>query len=319
MRTREPLTLQPSPIALIRASGATNGPRLHNAHRRGELTRIVPGVYAATANWTRLKRGQQYLAKVHAASARFPDHVVCGHSAAALYGISLSRPSDPVHLLGSTGTARVSGPVRFVVSRDERDVRHVDGILVTSVPDTIVDAVRDSTPGIGLAYADMLLRAQSRISTDRLRAINEARLSSRFRARARWALERATGIPESPLESISLAVMEFGGFELPELQVVFLDEGEEDRVDFFWRSCGVIGESDGDVKYSGEFGDPQAIIRAEKLRQRRLRRRVTNDLRWGWPEVRTPDLLTTMLLRAGIPRVKPSDAGMLAALRLALR
>ncbi len=158
MRTREPLTLQPSPIALIRASGGDERPsaaqraparrahsdRARRLRRDGELdeAQARPAVSRESA------RGQRSL----------PGSCLCGHSAAALYGISLSRPSDPVHLLGSTGTARVSGPVRFVVSRDERDVRHVDGILVTSVPDTIVDAVRDSTPGIGLAYADMLLR-----------------------------------------------------------------------------------------------------------------------------------------------------------------
>lgn len=149
--------------------------------------------------------------------------------------------------------------------------------------------------------------------------MNESRLSSRYRRRARWVLDRATGIPESVLESLSLAVMEFGGFELPELQVAFRTEGEEDRVDFFWRDRDLIGEADGAVKYSGELGDPSDVIRDEKRREARLRRKVRAHLRWGWPEIRDPDLLTTMLARTGVPRIGSPDPAMLAALRLALR
>ncbi|GAA4490943.1 hypothetical protein GCM10023171_34020 [Microbacterium panaciterrae] len=39
----------------------------------------------------------------------------------------------------------------------------------------------------------------------------------------------------------------------------------------------------------------------------------------GWPEIRDPDLLTTMLARTGVPRIGSPDPAMLAALRLALR
>ena len=280
---------------------------------------MLPGVYADTDAWRELAPWDRYLAKVHAVSARHPELVICGPSAAALRGVSLARSNDPVHVLDPRGTGRVFGAVKTVTSQDVREIETVEGILLTSSADTIVDVVRGSTPGIGLAYADALLRRDPTLTIAQVQAINEARISSRNRRRARWALERATGIPESVLESLSLAIMEFGGFELPELQIVFRSEGWEDHADFFWRHLDLIGESDGDVKYSGAFGDPLDAIRAEKRRETRLRRRVSAHLRWGWPEIRQPDLLTTMLQTARVPRVGQPDQVMLASLRQALR
>ncbi|MFD6701167.1 MULTISPECIES: hypothetical protein [unclassified Microbacterium] len=233
--------------------------------------------------------------------------------------MSLARSNDPVHVLDPRGTARIVGTVKTVTSQDAREVETVEGILLTSSADTIVDVVRGTTPGIGLAYADALLRRDPSLTIAQLQAINEARTSSRNRRRARWVFERTTGIPESVLESISLAIMEFGGFELPELQVVFRSEGREDHADFFWRSLDLIGESDGDMKYSGAFGDPLDAIRAEKRREARLRRQASAHLRWGWPEIKQPVLLTTMLQTARVPRVGQPDHVMLASLGQALR
>lgn len=311
--------LVPSPIALIRTALATNKPGLFAAHRRGQLTRVLPGVYANTAAWRELTPWERYLAKVHAVSAQHPEFVICGPSAAALHGVGLARSNDPVHVLDPYGTSRVVGAVKTVVSLDVRHVERVDGILLASIGDTIVDVVRASTPGVGLAYADALLRRDPDLTIAQLQAINEARISSRFRRRARWVLDRATGIPESVLESLSLAVMEFAGFELPELQTIFRSEGVEDHADFFWRRLDLIGEADGEVKYSGSLGAPGDVIRAEKRRESRLRRQVSAHLRWGWPEIKEPDLLTTMLQRARVPRIGPPDPVMLASLRQALR
>ncbi|MBS1905651.1 MAG: hypothetical protein JST33_03585 [Actinobacteria bacterium] len=112
--------------------------------------------------------------------------------------------------------------------------------------------------------------------------------------------------------------MEFAGFELPETQVTFLIDGEEDRVDFFWRSRDLIGEADGDVKYAGEFGDPTQAILEEKRREARLLRRVSNRIRWGWPELRELDPLIDILRTARIPRPLPADPFLLASLRDAL-
>ena len=128
---------------------------------------------------------------------------------------------------------------------------------------------------------DALLRRARVPNADELRAINESRTTSRGRRVARWALERATGVPEIPLESLSMGVMEAAGFELPELQVEFHLDGYADRVDFFWRSRRIIGEADGRIKYDGTLQDPTGAIVREKQRDSRLRRQASSLMHWG--------------------------------------
>ena len=230
--------LAPSPTELMRSHGAANTTVLDRAWRQGELIRVVPGVYAPVGGWEALAPWDRYLARVHAVSLANPGFVFCGATAAALRGVFLGRQHDPVLILDPDRTSRVSGVVRVLTSADQRAIDEIDGIRLTSAADTAVDVARASSPGAGLAYVDALMRRTPRLTAAQLRAINESRLSSRNRRRARWALDRATGVPESVLESLSLAAMEFAGFELPETQVTFLIDGAEDRVDFLLAFAG---------------------------------------------------------------------------------
>jgi len=310
--------LTPAPVELMRSHGAANTTVLDRAWRQGDLVRVVPGVYAPVRQWEDSAPWDRYLTRVHAANLAHPGFVFCGASAAALRGVFLGRQSDPVLVLDPDRTSRVSGVVRVLTSVDRRAIDEIDGIRLTSAADTAVDVARASSPGAGLAYADALIRRTPRLTAARLRAINESRLSSRNRRRARWALDRASGVPESVLESLSLAAMEFAGFELPETQVTFFFDGVEDRVDFYWRSRDLIGEADGAVKYGGEFGDPTEAILKEKRREARLLRRAARRIRWGWPELRELDPLIDMLRTARVPRPLPADPFLLASLRDAL-
>ena len=310
--------LAASPIELVRSRGTTNTTVLNRAWRRGELVRVIPGVYAGTGGWEALPPWSRYLARVHAVSLAHPDFVFCGVTAGALRGVFLGRQNDPILILAPNRTSRVSGPVRVLTSADERTIDEIDGIRLTSAQDTIVDIARAVSPGAGLAYADALLRRAPGLASASLQAINETRQSSRNRRYARWALDRASGVPESVLESLSLAVMEFAGFELPESQVTFVIDGVEDRVDFFWRSRDLIGEADGAVKYTGEFGDPVDAILKEKRREARLQRRAAGRIRWGWTELRDVDPFIDILRTARVPRVAPADPFLLASIRDAL-
>jgi len=308
-------TLAMPTIMLLHAGVETSSAMLSRAWHRGDVIRVARGVYADSAAWRELRAWERYLARVHAVAAANPDAIFCGPSSAALRGAQLGRANAPICILNPQGTSRTSNGIRVVTSDDQRRVECVDGILLTSTEDTIIDLARTESRPAGLAYADALLRRDRGARPEKLRALNEARLSSRNRDRARWALERATGIPESVLESLSLAVIELGGFELPDLQVEFSAEGPTDRADFYWRSRDVIGEADGDVKYSGELADPTEAIRKEKLREARLRRQVSSHLRWGWGEYTAPDRLLSMLDRTGIPRIAAPDGIALAGIR----
>lgn len=306
--------LAPTPIPLLRCDEQHSASYLNRGWRRGDLTRIIPGVYAETMAWKKLAAWDKQLAQVHAVALTHDGAIACGISAAALRGVAIGGASRGVHLLDPQGTSRRTGNVRTHTSSDQRELVQSEGLLLTNLADTIVDIARSMSPAEGLSYANALLRLDRSVTPEQLVAVNETRASSRNRRHARWALSRANGIPESVLESLSLAVIEMSGFELPDLQREFRFEGEVDRGDFYWRSVGLLGEADGTVKYRGEFSDPTDAILAEKQRDSRLRRHLNDLIHWGWKEARAPDLLTQLLVRAGVPRPDRPDAALLATI-----
>jgi len=67
----------------------------------------------------------------------------------------------------------------------------------------------------------------------------------------------------------------------PELQHEFYDsDGFIGRVDMWWPDFKVIGEADGLGKY-----DDILDLRAEKIREDRLRRLGLTVVRWTWDEI----------------------------------
>ncbi len=66
----------------------------------------------------------------------------------------------------------------------------------------------------------------------------------------------------------TLAVIEWLGHPIPELQVVFDLKGYgEARVDTYWRDSDVVGEADGDMKYRDDPRGSHTAILVEKKRE----------------------------------------------------
>src|SRR5690606_13782682 len=151
-------------------------------------------------------------------------------------------------------------------------------------------------------------------------ATNDGRESSRGRANALWAIERATGIPESVLESLSVAEFEWLGFPAPILQKEFdLGALGTSRVDSYWPGVNVIGEADGDSKYKLHPNSVGDALIAEKRREDALRRISDGFARWGWTDCKDPSRLERILLAAGVPRIRARNNTRLRTLAAALR
>jgi hypothetical protein len=277
-------------------------------------------VFAPAAAWHTLRPSERYLARVHAYAATHPDAIFMLEAAAVLYGLPVAGRLDDVHVL-SPGTAagrRVAG-VRFHVTGEERRMRRADGILVVAPEELAVDIARARHPAIALMTADAVLRSIGGGAHDLLLARNEDRASSRGRAAARWALERATPLAESALESISRAVIEWLGYPHPDLQVAFHpSDGLHYRADMFWPEERVIGEADGRVKYDGTHGDGATAVWEEKRREDELRRHVAGFARWGHADVRLVDPFDAILRTAGLRPLRPRSEHPLLTLRAAL-
>ncbi|WP_110588653.1 hypothetical protein [Microbacterium suaedae] len=287
--------------------------------RTHDIVRLLPGVYVDQTAWRDLAPWERYLAKVHAVRHKRPDAVFVLESAAVLRGHPVLPRQPYVHVLADTkGAARITGTIQGHYFSDPITPEQSSGFLHTSAVDTGVDLARVRHPAYGLAVLDHIIR--TRASTiGEITATNDARDSSRGRSAARWAISRATGIPESVLESISIAVIEWLGFESPELQASF-DIGElgTARVDTYWPRENVMGEADGDSKYRMHPGGTEAALIQEKKREDALRRLADGFARWGWSACRRPEVLEKILADEGVRRVRPRDNTRLRTVRALL-
>ncbi|WP_434810624.1 hypothetical protein [Microbacterium sp. bgisy189] len=301
----------PTPLALVTAADA----RLAGiAVSSSRFHRVRSGVYVDAAAWRALAPWQRYEVRVAAFLRRHPDAVLSHESAAVAHGLPCFSETRDIHVFDPDRTAsRRFGDVCVHTAADGRDITNLGGIRATSLSDTTLDLVRALPLGFGLAVADAALRTGADASDLIDRAAEQ--LTVRGRARVGWVLPRADRLAESPGESISRAGMEVGGFERPELQVVFTYEGFVDRVDFEFPSVGGIGESDGWGKY--DLSDPAAAerhLRNEKRREDRLRRHHPRFARWDYGDSCRVTPMCRALVSSGIPQRYPGSPALAATL-----
>lgn len=309
----------PSPVSLLTRGDA---PHSNRAVRTGELATVMRGVYADGAAWRALKPWERYLARVHAAALKYPDAAFCHESGAALRGLTVFLEPADVHVVLPPGaTSRVLSGVRTHTAVSMPAVEEVGGLIVSTAAEIAVDIARSRHNAIGLAVAGSAMRADSGVTAQALSELNASRQSARGRRHARWVLDRATSTPESPLEYVSLAVIEWLGFPTPELQkwIRGASGEDDDRLDCWWDAWRIGGEADGDIKYQGELGDARAALRERSIRDARLLDRgVAATAHWGWHEATTARPLRAALLAAGLPAEGPEDAFQLRSLRRAV-
>lgn len=310
----------PSPVPLLTAASIGRPDR---AERRGELVRVGRGVYAPRALWQALAPWDRYLARVHAAAIAYPDAVFLLESAAALQGLPVFAEPREVHVaLPAPASARAFTGVR-IHTRERMPATHeIGGLHIATAAEVAVEFARLRHPAVALAVVGAALRADHTLDLADLGRLSAALPSQRGCRRALWVFDRASATPESPLENVSLAAIEWLGFEVPQLQqwVRGRHPDDADRVDFLWPGRRVAGEADGDLKYSGEFGDARAALRARNARDARLMRHgISATAHWSWPDVSAPRQLREILLAAGIRPTRPEETAPLHTLAAALR
>lgn len=280
--------------------------------------RVRPGVYADAQAWDALPPWRRYEARVHAYLRVRPDAILCFESAAVLHGIPLIGETRDIHVFSPLRTAsRRFGDVVVHTSASGRAVEEIAGARVTSIADTVADLVRVLPPAHALAAADAVLHAtRGTLTVGDLRRHAAAQPSTRGMRLADWVWERAHADAESPGESVSRAVIEWLGFEEPELQRRFAYEGFHDRADFFFPRANAVGESDGWGKYQLEDADAaKRHLTVEKRREDRLRRNGHPFARWDLRDAFAVSPVRRALEAAGVPVLRPVQHAMLATLR----
>ena len=293
---------------------------LYRSVAAGTVIRIAPGIFLPSEVWQSLDPDDRFRACIDAAAIRFGDAGPFSHlSAAVMWGLPNVTPWPArVEVLSprDTGGRSRRGLVRHAVGIPS-DFELIDGHRVTSLARTVADAASTLSFAGGVVMADFVLRAASRgeagvaaarASRPELQREVDERESPRGRAKARRATDFADGRSGSAGESLSRCAMLASGVPAPQLQTRFSDAaGLIGYVDFWWPEWGVIGEFDGRGKYLREDlrnGKSTAeVIVDEKVREDRLRAATgARMVRWGWDVARSPQLLATALLRAGLPQ-----------------
>jgi hypothetical protein len=243
-----------------------------NGLRTGRFRQLREGVYLAGRE---PHPGDDAIA----ASLRYPAATISHRSAALLHGLPLVggspdrpdltvMPGSPAHLRGVHAYRATLWP-DHVVDRDGR--------AVTSIARTIVDVARHRPLPTAVAAADAALH-EGLVTAADMDSVLALCAAWPGATRARRALAKVDGRSESPLESVSRLTIGMLGLPKPTPQQWIYDQYGNlvGRVDFYWDEFGVVGEADGQLKYS----DPSAITR-EKARHGLLTDLDLEVVRWG--------------------------------------
>jgi hypothetical protein len=290
----------------------------------GELHRIAPGCYVPTDAWHQLCARDRYKVEVHTRLSRLSPNVIASHdSAAALWNLpTLDGWPSTVHVYDPARSKPLTrnGLVRHVGDLVDDEIifdtgtRCDTGTKLTSPARTALDlALRDGFLG-GLMLFDHGLRHHG-FDRDELRASLDLRVRPRRHRAVLHAINMSSPLADSVGESLSRGQIILLGFEPPELQHRFYENGQEvARADFWWESVRVAGEFDGNEKYlsptmRGGRSAAQVVI-DEKWRTERLLdlHDVARVVRWNYRETRNPALLAERLSRAGVPRLGSARA-----------
>jgi hypothetical protein len=296
--------------ARLRAAGESTQ-HIERGARVGEFVRVRPGAYLAAAEWRSLSPRDRHLVAMRAVAETSRRRLLfCAESAAALHGIPVlgAWPESP-HVVDQVGRRRAALVGVSTHRRDlpDEDVVDIGGVLATSPLRTAFEIAASRGFLAGVIAFDYVLGSAFRIPRDEAELWLERARPFRGARRADAALGAATGLAESPLESLSLGQCHLLGFPRPRQQVEFTVDGRVYRTDFYFEEADVIGEADGRSKYGpdGIPGPaPEERLWAEKEREDSLRSVVSGFARWTWDHALGGHELARRLQRAGVYPVR---------------
>lgn len=281
--------------AELRARGVTDRD-LTRATRAGVLVRVRKGAYVEGRRWHAAKPWERHELRARAVvRSRAETAVLSHHSALAVRGIALHGVDDRVHLLHSDGRrGRTDSGVGIHRPVPAPFLGEHDGVRLVSPAAACVQVAAQFGTEAGLVSADDALHRGLMTPDDLSAAMAAIRPERWSRAPATMHLLADPRI-ESAAESRARWCFHVADIEQPTPQVVLRDEWGEPwaRLDFLVEDLGVVIEVDGMAKYA-ERGD----LRAEKLREDRLRELGYEVVRLTWADLADPELVRRKVARA---------------------
>lgn len=264
-----------------RAAGISQA-RLTTLIRTGQLVRLRHGIYATRTilAQTQAEPGRRHALEVAAVTtARTPQGVASHHSAAMIHGLDLLRkpPNGTVTVTvppgARTGRHRPGDTIRHEAGLPADHVAGRFGVPVTTAARTVVDLARAGTLMDAVVVADSALRRSLTTKTE-LRQVLEFCERWPGLAQARRAVDFASVLAESVLESCARVVFREHGLPGPALQVAI---GSEPgcRADFCWTEFRTIAQADGPLNCRGHAEAADGLLRAAGY----------DVVRFTWPQL----------------------------------
>jgi hypothetical protein len=306
MRLPFPSHVEPFTTAHALAVGHTLAD-LRQAVRSGRLIRLRRGVFIAadTRREAAHNDAVRHAQEIAALALAMPRRrlVAVGTSAARIHGLPL-RDSFPDDLtVAVAGRPGLHGTHRdgYFLRAERLPDHHVEtkhGVLVTTPARTVLDVAAHHGFANGVIATDAAYHRQLLTPAVLHTTVEELERRPGIEV-ARECMQFADPRCESVLESISRLAMREIGLPMPTTQVTLYDDGRiRIRVDFFWEWLRLVGEADGEQKYTMGGRDPIAELRAQQEREHILRERGFEIVRWNWHLANNPGLLGARLRRA---------------------
>ena len=288
-----------------------------NRVNAGEFVAMRRGAYVRAAEWAAMDRESQARMRIKAVVAFGDrDFVVSHQSAAAMWRLPwVGQKSTRTDVLSDFASGGRSNAIlrRHAVGMPEL-TELIDGIRVTSIARTVRDIACEASFLQSVVVADAALHRSgwqvdgvptTDLSKDVLRSELDQVAVRHGTARAARAIEFSNGVSDSPGESVSRVNMKLAHLSMPELQVPLRGaSGHTWWVDFWWPDFNLIGEFDGDTKYTDprflNGRTPAEALRDEKQREDDLRAANHGMSRWGWKTAMSLPALREQLVRAGV-------------------
>jgi len=277
---------------------------LERRHRSGLLVKVADGVFVDAAAWRDIGSAERHLLVARAIAPRVRPTAAFSHLTAALaYGWPvIADPPDRAHVTdGATRrTEHRANLVRHAGAPETGTQPHTfAGVPLTSVRRTAVDLATTLEPAQAAVAVDQAVRTGTLTVEAFIAALPEG--PRRGSVRSRTVAEALDPLHESVGESYASIRMVELGLPRPTAQHRFRhDDGQLDRVDFWFESLGVVVEFDGKQKYTDPqmLGDRSAgdAVWHEKLREDRLRSlpEVRTVIRPTWWHLADPDRLSAL-------------------------
>lgn len=263
---------------------------IERAVGRGQLVRLRRNALVDGDRWRSARPWERHTLRARAVVAGLTTEdgcpvVLTHHSALAVHGVSLHGVDDRVHLAWADGRrGRTSELVRVHRAPPDRFTTDCQGQPVVTIAAGCVQVAAAFGAEAGLVCADDALHRRIMSSGDLCAAVDALGVARSSRG-PRHMVDLADARIESAAESRARWAFHLAGIEQPRPQVALRDEWGQvwARLDFLMEEFGVVIEIDGMGKY-----DDVRDLRAEKLREDRLRELGYEVVRLTWADLADP-------------------------------